>query len=166
MFNNSNFSVFPLQPQSTLEVNYRILKVFLPLIRTLKRQLSAFSVARDVTHQLQEIRWKVENTMIFVRAIQNALKVWQLKSWLKLSIKELLADNGPVHSVKMKTCRAKCSLEFPVFCSCSMLFARLNLSVLRIWSCIEFNVNQTVSFFFEAWPAANIKSSPQHDRCQ
>ncbi|XP_027046457.1 uncharacterized protein LOC113673860 [Pocillopora damicornis] len=64
-------------PQSTLEVNYRILKVFLPLIRTLKRQLSAFSVARDVTYQLQEIRWKVENTMIFVRAIQNALKPGQ-----------------------------------------------------------------------------------------
>lgn len=61
-------------PQSTLEANYRILKVFMPILRGLKRKLSAFPVARDVTHQLQEIKWKVGNIMIFVRAIQNALK--------------------------------------------------------------------------------------------
>ena len=79
MFNRTNFSVFHLQPQSTLEANYRILKVFMPILRGLKRKLSAFPVARDVTHQLQEIKWKVGNIMIFVRAIQSALKVWRLK---------------------------------------------------------------------------------------
>ncbi|CAH3142136.1 unnamed protein product [Pocillopora meandrina] len=85
-------------PQSTLEVNYRILKVFLPLIRTLKRQLSAFSVARDVTHQLQEIRWKVENTMIFVRAIQNALKPGQPQT-LSLRPSTTAVSNSTLNSV-------------------------------------------------------------------
>ncbi|KAJ7336647.1 hypothetical protein OS493_011867 [Desmophyllum pertusum] len=74
-------SVFPSQqstnkttPQSTLEMNCRILKAFIPLISNFKRQFGAFSAARDVTHQLQEIKWKSGNIINFIQAIQNALK--------------------------------------------------------------------------------------------
>ncbi|KAJ7336645.1 hypothetical protein OS493_011865 [Desmophyllum pertusum] len=75
------FSVFPRQqrtnkttPESTLEINCRILKAFISLISNFKRQFGAFSAARDVTHQLQEIKWKSGNINNFIQAIKNALK--------------------------------------------------------------------------------------------
>lgn len=62
-----------LQPQNTLEINRRILKAFIPNISNFKRQFGAFLAARDVTHQLQEIKWKARNIINFIQAIENAL---------------------------------------------------------------------------------------------
>jgi len=45
-----------------------------------KRQFGAFVTARDVTHQLQEVKWKARNIINFIQAIENALrKVTELK---------------------------------------------------------------------------------------
>ncbi|CAH3142214.1 unnamed protein product, partial [Pocillopora meandrina] len=74
------------------------LKVFLPFIRTLEGKLSAFLVARDVTLQLQEIRWKVENTIIFVHAILNALKPGQPQT-LGLCPSTTAVNNSTLSSV-------------------------------------------------------------------
>lgn len=55
-------------------MNCHILKAFMPIINNFKRQFGAFSAAREVTHQLQEIKWKAGNIINFIQAIQNALK--------------------------------------------------------------------------------------------
>jgi len=56
-----------------LEVNRRLLKAFIPHISKFKRQFGAFSAARDVTHQLQEIKWTAGNIINFIQAVQSAL---------------------------------------------------------------------------------------------
>lgn len=38
-----------------------------------KRQFGAFVAAREVTHQVQEIRWKARNIINFIQAIENAI---------------------------------------------------------------------------------------------
>lgn len=38
-----------------------------------KRQFGAFAAAREVTHQVQEIRWKARNIINFIQAIENAI---------------------------------------------------------------------------------------------
>jgi len=38
-----------------------------------KRQFGAFVVAREVTHQVQEIGWKARNIINFIQAIENAI---------------------------------------------------------------------------------------------
>ena len=38
-----------------------------------KKQFGAFVAARDVTHQLQEVRWKATNIINFIQAIENAI---------------------------------------------------------------------------------------------
>ncbi|KAL9983447.1 hypothetical protein ACROYT_G005622 [Oculina patagonica] len=60
--------------QSTLDMNCRILKAFLPIISKFKRQFGAFTAARDVTHQLQEIKWKAGTTINLIQTIQNAVQ--------------------------------------------------------------------------------------------
>lgn len=55
-------------------MNCRILKAFLPIISKFKRQFGAFTAARDVTHQLQEIKWKAGTTINLIQTIQNAVQ--------------------------------------------------------------------------------------------
>jgi len=57
-----------------LEINRGILKAFIPNMRKFKRKFGAFVVARDVTHQFQEVRWKAGNIINFIQAIENALR--------------------------------------------------------------------------------------------
>lgn len=59
---------------STLDINHRILKAFMPIVTNYKRQFGAFSAARDVTHQLQEIKWKAGNIINLIQVIKNALQ--------------------------------------------------------------------------------------------
>ena len=54
-----------------------------------KRQFGAFVAARDVTHQLQEVKWKAINIVNFIQAIEKVLqKVIELQvtstdNWLQ-----------------------------------------------------------------------------------
>lgn len=46
-----------------------------------KRQFDAFVAARDVRHQLQEVKWKAGNIINFIQAIEKVLlhKVTELQ---------------------------------------------------------------------------------------
>ena len=46
-----------------------------------KRQFGAFVAARDVRHQLQEVKWKAGNIINFIQAIEKVLlhKVTELQ---------------------------------------------------------------------------------------
>ena len=57
-----------------LEINRRILKVFIPHINNFVRQFEELSVTRDVTYRLQEIKWTTESIISFVEVIQGALQ--------------------------------------------------------------------------------------------
>ena len=46
----------------------------MPIVTNYKRQFGAFSAARDVTHQLQEVKWKAGNIINVIQVIKNALK--------------------------------------------------------------------------------------------
>ena len=54
-----------------------------------KRQFDAFVAARDVRHQLQEVKWKAGNIINFIQAIEKVLhKVTELQvtstdNWLQ-----------------------------------------------------------------------------------
>lgn len=73
-----------------------MLKAFIPNMRKFKRQFGAFVVARDVTHQYQEVRWKAGNIINFIQAIENALRKvneLQLTSVLLILYSKLKSPN-------------------------------------------------------------------------
>ncbi|XP_068742433.1 uncharacterized protein [Montipora capricornis] len=61
-------------PMDKLEINRRILKVFIPHINKFVKQFEELSVTRDVTYRLQEIKWTTESIISFVEVIQGALQ--------------------------------------------------------------------------------------------
>ena len=62
-------------------------------ITKFKRQFGAFSVARDVTHQLQQMKWAVGNIIYFIQAIQSELpEVSFLKCYFVVHLCSLYAN--------------------------------------------------------------------------
>ena len=65
--------VFNLQPEGTLERNRIILKVSLQHITKFHKHFSDFSVAKDVTHRLQKIKWEAGEIISSIQRIQSVL---------------------------------------------------------------------------------------------
>ena len=89
---DSRHVLFSLQPLAKLEVSRRILNGYIPHITKFKRQLGAFSSARDVSHHFQEIKWvakTIVNTIQIIQSVLRKVKGFSIackSSWTSLTV--------------------------------------------------------------------------------
>ena len=73
--NFCNSNVMPSQTQSKLEVNRQIAQAFISHLSKYKKQFSAFSDAKNITHLLHQIEIIASRVIYYIEDIQGAPKV-------------------------------------------------------------------------------------------